>query len=916
MPGLRSSRATIVALLCLLQVAGPGAVQGDGVSRLVQYHSPIDDSIHEYGVYLPAAPPPSPSGYPAVLHGHGYGWRVSSSFSAFQRQWAEEHGWVLINVNARGPNFYEGVGDIETLRVVDHASVNFGLDRDRIYMTGGSMGGSGALRHGLRHPDVFAAVMGVDGWTDFRIWHWEWYAREDYRDLIEEFRRPLLKAASPLYWAERGRLGAIGHIVDGMDTVVSPEHGLTLYERLRELRIADPGGYDHKLIFNPMLGHGRGTDYQAIYGFFQGRERVPMPVGFDIESAVLKHGQLYWGSIDGFLIDGISGSLQVRGGERTVRVRTRNISSFTLQLRASPLADTSSVKVIADGFLCYEGPPVTVSLAADLDEAGVLVGWRPFTEPSRPSKHPGRSGPIGEAFLQPFVVAWGTEGTLAEVARHRLEAEQFARDWNGFMVRADAVEAVPEHRLTGAQLRARNVILFGSVDTSSLLRRADAAHPFPVRIGSDGVIVRDRLHGDRRYMGEKFGAMMVHPNPLNDFETFLVIANRRIFTKPDGEVPQLLAYDLEKLPWAYPDYVVFNNDQSELPFVLNVNNKPPVTCYEAAYYVEAGFFDEKWQIDHAGQLRRTRLQKPEEHRFARVDELLLEESAARVRITDAEGEPVHTARVTGRWWGGRETVASASTGEDGFASFPAPPGRFEEMAFEVVSVMATGCTWDWTADRARRLAPGGFSPGQIYLTPLNDRPAVAPDGALQVRLLVHNATDRDRRVAVMLRAPVGRSAPERLDLDLEAGARGEAQFTWWPLDRGAGQADLRAEAVALGGRSAASSALTIPVRVTPGRQLPLVVTDVKPADIDYGGSWRVSATLRHIGACDGTDATVHCAIMEAEHQLVAKSVTVPAGGSTKVEFTGSEILPRGEYTVRVNVAGGYGITGTAEFAVR
>jgi acetyl esterase/lipase len=276
---MSSARLSIISLVALVAIA---SAQAAGVSRLVEYRSPLDDSLQAYGVYLPASGPPSDVGYPAVLHGHGYGWSVSTNFGSFNREWADRHGWVLINLNARGPNFYEGVGDFETLRVVEHAAAQFGLDRDRIFMTGGSMGGTGALRHGLRHPDVFAAVMGVDGWSDFRLWHKHWYARTDYPELIEEFRRPLLQAASPLYWAERGLLGAIGHIVDGADTTVWPENGLRLYEQLRALMIEDPGGYDHRLIFNPELGHGRGTDYVAIYEFFRGRQRVRDPRGFHI----------------------------------------------------------------------------------------------------------------------------------------------------------------------------------------------------------------------------------------------------------------------------------------------------------------------------------------------------------------------------------------------------------------------------------------------------------------------------------------------------------------------------------------------------------------------------------------------------------------------------------------------------------
>ncbi len=904
---------TAVLLTVALSV---GVVWSDGVSRVVEYRSPLDDSMQAYGVYLPEAPPPGDAGYPAVLHGHGYGWRVSARFSSFQRQWAEERGWVMIHLNARGPNFYEGVGDLETLKVVDHAAAHFGLDRDRIYMTGGSMGGTGALRHGLRHPDVFAAVMGVDGWTDFRLWHHHWYARTDYRDLIEEFRRPLLQAASPLYWAERGELGAVGHIVDGSDTTVLPENGLRLHQRLRELKMTDPGSYDHRLIFNPTLGHGRGTDYRAIYGFFIGRERVARPRRFHIKTPVVQHGQLYWGRIDDLLIDGMSGSLEASADDDVIWVRTGNLRAFTLQPGGSPAAEARWVKVIADGFPCYEGPPETVTLAADLDAAGGVVGWRVRTPPDPLHKHPGLSGPIGDAFLQPFVVSWAADGPADEVERHRLEAEQFARDWNRFMVHGPVLKAVAESRLSRAQIATRNVILFGSLDTSSLLRRADAALSFPVRISSDGVIVRDPARGERRYMGEKYGALMVYPNPLSDFSTYLVVANRRLYTKPDGGSPQLLGYDLEKLPWAYPDYVIFNNDQSELPFVLNVNNKPPVTCYEAACFVEVGYFDDAWQIDRRRQLRRTHRQKPEDHRFMHVGEVCLNDAAARVRIIDASGEPVHTARVTGRWWGRDETVASASTDEDGVADFPAPGGEQRDASFEVVSVMATGCTYDWTADAVRGLAPGPLSPGRLDLTVVNDRPAVEPDGALGLRLVTHNAAKRARSVSIALRAPSGRIIPSRCSLDLLPGSRGEADFTWWPKGRRPGTAVLRAEAHSLHGDSTASCRRSVPVTVVPGRGLPIAIGEVEASDIERGEPWKVSTTLRHVGDCSDIQVTVHCALMEAHHYAAAKNVTVEPGGSMSVGWTGDERLPKGEHTVRVTVDGGYGITRTGEFAVR
>ncbi|MFW5868290.1 MAG: hypothetical protein ACOCX2_10770, partial [Armatimonadota bacterium] len=397
--------------------------------------------------------------------------------------------------------------------------------------------------------------------------------------------------------------------------------------------------------------------------------------------------------------------------------------------------------------------------------------------------------------------------------------------------------------------------------------------------------------------------------------------NRRVFTKPDGGVPQLLAYDLEKLPWAYPDYVVFNNDQSELPHVLNVNNKPPVTCYEAGYFVEAGFFDDTWRVDHARQLRRVRRHEPEQHCFAHVAELTLEEregvEGASVRVEDASGEPVQTARVTGRWWGEREAVASASTDEEGGAWFPAPrSASLRAQSFEVVGVMATGGTWDRTADVARRLAPTEQSPGQLDLAVLSDRPVVDPGGAIDLRFAAYNAGPRERRVRVALKGPSGRVAPECRDLSLGPGERAEVSFTWWPQDRAAGPTELVAEARALHGATAAFCSRPLEVQVLPDLGVPILVTAVDPTDQDYGAQWEVSATLRNVDTTRELEAIAHCAIMEAGVYPAANCVLVEPDGAATVTWTGPGPLPKGEHTVCVSVEGSRGGAVTEKLAVR
>jgi len=75
-------------------------------------------------------------------------------------------GWNRIEAN---PDKYKDVltpVENRVLATVEWVAVNRGIDRNRIYMRGISMGGSGTLGIGMTHGDVFAALLpGVPAWT-------------------------------------------------------------------------------------------------------------------------------------------------------------------------------------------------------------------------------------------------------------------------------------------------------------------------------------------------------------------------------------------------------------------------------------------------------------------------------------------------------------------------------------------------------------------------------------------------------------------------------------------------------------------------------------------------------------------------------------------------------------------------------
>lgn len=892
--------ATLIALPALMGPSRAEAERATGRADLVWYRSPVDGSQQAYGVYVPAVAPPE-NGYSAVFHTHGYGWSVSSNFSAWQHEWAEAHRWVLINLNARGPQFYEGIGEVASLEVVRDAALRFGLDRRRLYITGSSMGGTGAFRLGLRHPQVFAAAAGVDGWSDFRLWHYEWYARADARDAIEEFRRPLLQACSPIYWAGRGQWSAIKTIVDGADTTVGPDHGLSLHATLSEL--ADrKQGYDAALTLHYDRGHGGGYRLPDIYEFFLGREGLPEPQRFHLRTYVLKHAEMYWGRIDDFGTFGLPATLASDCSDDTVTVLTDNVERFTVHLRAAVESHRAAVRVYADGVECYDGAPETVQFEALRDCEGRIAAWVPAPEQAGPGlrKTAEMAGPIGEVFNRPFVVAYGTAGSAEMTAQHRREAEDFTSGWRGFMIRQgadpDAIGPYPEERLPPHALQQRGLVMFGSRESSRLLQRAYRAGEIPVIVGQDYVTVRDDTGPDRDYHGEQFGCFVCYPNPLADNRQYLLVARGQWLTKPDGTAAAGLEYDMEKLPWAYPDYVVFNADQEQLPHVLNVNNKPPVTCYEAAYFVEAGYFDQRWRSQGGVTLERMRAHRPDGVRLIHVEQVNATEKRVEVLVVDDVGKPCADARVTVTWPGHRYS-ASGLSDEEGRARIIGPPNATHDSEVRVLSVMATGAVYDFTADIARRSTDG---PLRLVLSASQPSAETGETSRHRLTATVANRGTEPVRGSLRPVTAVGTWIPVQARFSLQPGQTAKLPLTWWaqeersrrPLPAGEYSLTVACKLDA-GSEGRADARVTATVRVRVGLQNcgPVQVAQVKAPDMTAGRPWQVECRVVNSGG-EAAEVTVACSIIPAEtilsgpnwRYLPPRKVTVPADGEVSVSW--------------------------------
>ena len=70
--------------------------------------------------------------------------------------------FFVVSPLARGSMGYQGITEKDVYDVLAQVKERFPIDEDRIYLTGASMGGGGALRAAFKSPDRFKAVAALE----------------------------------------------------------------------------------------------------------------------------------------------------------------------------------------------------------------------------------------------------------------------------------------------------------------------------------------------------------------------------------------------------------------------------------------------------------------------------------------------------------------------------------------------------------------------------------------------------------------------------------------------------------------------------------------------------------------------------------------------------------------------------------
>jgi predicted esterase len=351
------------------------------------YTSAVDNTQQPYRLYIP---PKHATPAPLVIAMHGTGGNEDTLFEqhATLKQAADLHGMVVVSPNGRGVTEYRGIGENDVLAVLEEVRKKYPIDPERIYLTGHSMGGTGAAYLAMRHPDIFAAAAPLAA-----AYSYPWLAR----NLVSVPTLWIAGAADEEFYHRGVAVGV---------------------ERIRKF------GGTAVLESLPGEGHnGPVRDFGRVFAWLLKYKRDLHARRFAYETETPLHGCAFWTCLQTFLVPGKMATILAEGaGGNRINMVLSNVAEFTFVPDSTFLDTTKAVSLAIDGNLVWSAPipldkqlRITHGWTAALEPLVLReLQWRKHTVAQAPRQldMQGVQKPLGSWIADAMRAATGTEIAL------------------------------------------------------------------------------------------------------------------------------------------------------------------------------------------------------------------------------------------------------------------------------------------------------------------------------------------------------------------------------------------------------------------------------------------------------------------------------------------------------------------------
>lgn len=530
------------------------------------YVSIMDDTLQHYAVGVPNAWKPGDK-YPLVLTMHGYG------FGQFLGSPAPvENGVIHVSAFGRGNGDYKLWCEEDLREVVQACLEDYGCDPDRVYATGGSMGGTGSWHIATMYPDVFAAIAPIMGNANHHVWEevWGWGQRE--KTFMTPFRDWLESTTSAFTYAENLRHVPSWVVHGDRDDIVPVGHSRTMVQRLRGL------GYRVDYEEQAGVGHGgfaAGTEARVKRAMLTQR-RDPWPRRVTFKTSWPRYQRAYWIRLERASRPAVEAQIDARVLGQTIELTAVEVDRLSLTL-AAPLIDVGQpVRVTVNEATAFDDlvPPDGVVRLGQVEGK-----WQPVNRPSGLEKNETVGGPLEHTYMGRFLLVYGTTGDERTNHVNRRMAEQAAEKWRRWG-REQPARIKADHEVTQQDIADSNLLCYGSPESNSIVAQVNDQLPIrfvPATDTEPGGVTT----GSETFRGVDVGLKMCYPNPLNP-ERYVGVF---------GGVTWRGTWDIDGRFGNFFDWGVFD-DRNWYDFnIFDQQTQSPET------HVLVGYFDADWQLD-------------------------------------------------------------------------------------------------------------------------------------------------------------------------------------------------------------------------------------------------------------------------------------------------------------------------------
>lgn len=515
--------------------------------QIQYFRSKTDDKLHPYAV---CATDDSDEAKPVVLEVSPdaisdlpEALRITEEIAAVAAN--KGRSCIALRPTGCGPgSLYQNYGEVDLLEAIDHADSIYPIDRDRITIMGGSMGGAATWYLVSHYPDVFAAAAPFCGYCDYRLWE----KPGGITFHMNEWEQPSWRSRSAVFLVENLQHTPVwighGEWDRSIGAWVSVEHSRQMASLL------DEAGYSYRYTEVPESGHMSAKqagirDEMVLWLLGQRKNQNPGHVRLVTYS--LRHNQSYWVTIDQLARYGDRGMIDAEAIDGTrLSANTDGVRAFSL----GPVAGRGTLPVVVDGQDLGVVDLRRKQTFRRTDSSKWEITQR---EPLAEKRH-GASGPIGDLFFDRTILVPGTAGSKEEthfnyevalVTVIKFHATNGGVHRGGIRGENSVdLAVISDVDLTEEDLLNNNLLLYGSHASNSVLARLGPDLP----LAFDGTTIH---LSDQSYSADRAAVFAIFPHPRNP---------TRYVAVHSGVTADAISWGSHLGMQLLPDYLVYSQD--------------------------------------------------------------------------------------------------------------------------------------------------------------------------------------------------------------------------------------------------------------------------------------------------------------------------------------------------------------------